>query len=145
MQTKTPLYLHESDLPGLARAYAPLWLQPGTVVALYGDLGAGKTAFVRAFLREILGAETAVPSPTFTIVQPYETQALTIYHYDLYRLSDVSELTELDWGTATAEGLVFVEWPERAECALPPHWRVEIIDGDSADTRRFVLIPPEII
>jgi len=145
MQTKTHQYLHETALPELAREYAPQWLKPGTVVALHGDLGAGKTAFVRAFIREICGAETAVPSPTFTLVQPYEADALTIYHCDLYRLSDMSELTELDWTDATSTGLVFVEWPERAGDQMPPHWRVEISDGDSDDTRSIKITPPNAI
>jgi len=145
MQTKTHQYLHETDLPELARTYAPQWLRPGTVVALHGDLGAGKTAFVRAFIREVCGADTPVPSPTFTLVQPYETPALNIYHYDLYRLSDVSELTEVDWTAATTEGLVFVEWPERAGNQIPPHWRVEILDGDSNDTRTIKITAPNAI
>lgn len=144
MQTKTHEYLHESDLPALAREYRDLWLKPGTVVALHGDLGAGKTAFVRAFVREVMGAETPVPSPTFTLVQPYETGDVTIHHYDLYRLADISELTELNWQAACGEGLVFVEWPERAGNLLPPHWRVEISDGDAADTRMVKITPPGI-
>jgi len=142
LQTKTPKYLHEADLPRLARDYAQLWLRPGTVVALHGDLGAGKTAFVRALVREILGAEVPVPSPTFTIVQPYETPSLTIYHYDLYRLTNPSELAELGWQEAVANGLVLVEWPERAGNLLPPHWRVEITDGDAPDSRALEITPP---
>jgi len=145
MQTKTHQYLHETDLPELAREYAPLWLTPGTVVALHGDLGAGKTAFVRAFIREICGGNIAVPSPTFTLVQPYETSVLTIYHYDLYRLTDASELTELNWTDALSNGLVFVEWPERAGNQMPPHWRVEITDGDNVDTRSIKITLPNAI
>ncbi len=145
MQTKTHQYLRETDLPQLAKSLAEQWLTPGTVVALHGDLGAGKTAFVRAFIRVVVGEDIAVPSPTFTLVQPYETDNVTIYHYDLYRLSDVSELVELNWQAACAEGLVFVEWPERAGRALPPHWRVEISDGDSDDTRAIKITPPNAI
>lgn len=146
MQTKTYENLTEADLSALAADYAPLWLQPGTVVALHGDLGAGKTALVRAFIRHILGAETPVPSPTFTLVQPYETPDVTVSHYDLYRLSDASELGELNWEAATAEGLVFVEWPQRAGRALPRHhWQVEISDGHAADMRRVRIRPPMAI
>jgi MurNAc alpha-1-phosphate uridylyltransferase len=142
MQTKTYPNLRETDLPKLAAEYAPLWLRPGTVVALHGDLGMGKSAIVRAFIRHVIGADTAVPSPTFTLVQPYETDSVTIYHYDLYRLSSATELTELNWAAATLDGLVFVEWPERTGASLPQHWRIEIIDGDMPDTRNVKIIPP---
>ncbi len=143
MQTKTHLNLTETDLPQLAAEYAPLWLRPGTVVALHGDLGMGKTAFVRAFVRHVMGEHTAVPSPTFTIVQPYETPGVTVYHYDLYRLSNENELPELSWEDAVQNGLVFVEWPERAGRAMPHHhWRIEVTDGNSPNTRNVTITPP---
>jgi MurNAc alpha-1-phosphate uridylyltransferase len=78
-------------------------------------------------------------------VQPYETSALTIHHYDLYRLSGAAELTELNWDTATREGLVFVEWPERAGESLPRHWKIEMTDGDAPDTRNIKITPPAVI
>lgn len=138
-QTKSHKYLQESDLPAFAREYAANWLKPGTVVALHGDLGAGKTAFVRAFIREVMGApDMAVPSPTFTLMQQYELPDITIYHYDLYRLSDPSELGELNFDQACAEGLTFIEWPERAGKLLP-HYSVTITDGDKDDTRNITV------
>lgn len=141
-QTKNHEYLQESGLPQFAREYAELWLKPGTIVALHGDLGAGKTALVRAFIREVLGApDMPVPSPTFTLMQQYELPQLTIYHYDLYRLSDRSELAELNFDQACAEGLVFVEWPERAG-KLPPHFNVYISDGNDANTRSVTVEAP---
>jgi tRNA threonylcarbamoyladenosine biosynthesis protein TsaE len=143
LQMKTHNALHENDLPALAQHYLDRWLKAGTVVALQGDLGAGKTAWVRAFLRTAFAApDMPVPSPTFTIVQEYVHPAIMIYHYDLYRLSHASELVELNFADTCAHGLVFIEWPQRAEKLLPPHWLVTITDGDSHATRNFLLEPP---
>lgn len=101
----------------LARRIAPT-LEKGSVVALKGPLGAGKTEFARALLRE-LGIKGDVPSPTFTLLQVYEAQGLVISHFDLYRLKSSLELDELGWDDALADGVTLVEWPERAEGRLP--------------------------
>lgn len=101
----------------LARQIAPT-LKKGSIVALKGPLGAGKTEFARALLRE-LGIEGDVPSPTFTLLQTYETRELLISHFDLYRLKSSAELDELGWDDALADGVTLVEWPERAEERLP--------------------------
>ncbi len=100
----------------LARKIAPL-LQRGDVVALQGNLGAGKTTFARALLRA-LGIEGDVPSPTFTLVQTYETPCFPVAHFDLYRLKDESELDELGFDDARADGVTLIEWPERAGARL---------------------------
>lgn len=101
----------------LAKAFAPI-LTNGDVIALRGDLGAGKTEFARALLRE-LGAAGDIPSPTFTLVQTYDLPKLRVSHFDLYRLKSENELDELGWDDATADGAVLVEWPERAGSRLP--------------------------
>ncbi|MBV8978563.1 MAG: tRNA (adenosine(37)-N6)-threonylcarbamoyltransferase complex ATPase subunit type 1 TsaE [Alphaproteobacteria bacterium] len=93
-------------------------LAVGDAVALEGDLGAGKTTLARAILRA-LGVSEEVPSPTFTLVQHYETRALAVRHYDLYRLKDAAELRELGLDEALDEGAALIEWPERAGPALP--------------------------
>jgi tRNA threonylcarbamoyl adenosine modification protein YjeE len=94
-------------------------LRPGDVVALEGDLGAGKTELTRAVVRARAKAELEVPSPTFTLLQAYELPGLTITHADLYRLADPDELAELGLEEAWRTGAVLVEWPERAGERLP--------------------------
>lgn len=108
-------------------------LKAGDAVALTGDLGAGKTALARTILRA-LGVVEEVPSPTFTLVQLYETRHLTVRHYDLYRIETPDELEELGLDEALSEGAALIEWPERAEAWLPPD-RLTValsITGDQA-------------
>ncbi|NNG04159.1 MAG: tRNA (adenosine(37)-N6)-threonylcarbamoyltransferase complex ATPase subunit type 1 TsaE [Inquilinus sp.] len=111
-------------------------LRAGDVVALGGDLGAGKTTLARALIRAAAGAELEVPSPTFTLVQSYEVPVGTIWHFDLYRLSGPDEVIELGWDEARAGGIVLVEWPGRLGPLLPPD-RLEIAlgFGDAVDAR----------
>ncbi|WP_029010687.1 tRNA (adenosine(37)-N6)-threonylcarbamoyltransferase complex ATPase subunit type 1 TsaE [Azospirillum halopraeferens] len=122
--TPTDTVRHTLDLPdeaataALARRLAPR-LRPGDVLALRGDLGAGKTAFARAMIRALLDdADAEVPSPTFTLVQVYDTPALAVWHFDLYRLSGPDEVEELGWDEA-AGGVALVEWPDRLGPLLP--------------------------
>lgn len=89
-------------------------LRPGDLVALHGDLGAGKTTLARGLIRALAGDPGLdVPSPTFTLVQAYDGR-LPVQHVDLYRIGDASELDELGLDEALAQGAVLVEWPERA-------------------------------
>jgi tRNA threonylcarbamoyladenosine biosynthesis protein TsaE len=100
-------------------------LRPGDVVAMTGDLGAGKTTLVRAIL-EALGHEGEVPSPTFAIVQPYEELDPPVWHADLYRVDDPSELAELGLDSL-GHSVLLVEWPERAgEGAWPEGLRLKL-------------------
>jgi tRNA threonylcarbamoyl adenosine modification protein YjeE len=106
-------------------------LRAGDAVALWGDLGAGKTTLARAILRA-LGVTEDVPSPTFTIVQSYDTNRLVVSHYDLYRIKSAREMQELGFDDALLDGAALVEWPERAPEALPPdalHVRLDIYGG----------------
>jgi tRNA threonylcarbamoyl adenosine modification protein YjeE len=89
-------------------------------------LGAGKTELARAIVQERVGEAIEVPSPTFTLVQTYETPGLTIAHADLYRVENIGELAELGLDEAIDGGAILVEWPERAQ-GLWPDSRLEII------------------
>lgn len=93
-------------------------LAAGDAVALEGDLGAGKTTLARAILRA-LGVTEDVPSPTFTLVQLYETRHLIIRHFDLYRIERPGDVEELGLEEALGEGAALIEWPERAWEKLP--------------------------
>jgi len=96
-----------------------LALKAGDCLALYGDLGAGKSTLARAFLRAMADDDMLdVPSPTFTLVQSYELR-IPVAHFDLYRLGDASELDELGFDEALEVGICLVEWPERAGDRLP--------------------------
>jgi tRNA threonylcarbamoyladenosine biosynthesis protein TsaE len=84
----------------------------GWTILLQGELGAGKSTFARAMLHA-LGHEGTVPSPTYTLVEPYALPAYPVYHIDLYRISSSNELEFLGWSDLQ-DGLKLVEWPERA-------------------------------
>ena len=113
---------------------------PGDIIALRGDLGVGKTSFARAFIRARGDAHEEVPSPTFTLVQIYQTAAVAIWHFDLYRLEAAEEAWELGIEEAFASGVSLIEWPERLASLLPQR-RLEItLDfGDRPDARRASL------
>jgi tRNA threonylcarbamoyladenosine biosynthesis protein TsaE len=93
----------------------------GDVVALWGDLGSGKSVFARAFIRAKTTAGEDVPSPTFTLVQSYPSGAEgpTIHHFDLFRLSGPAQVEVLDIDDAIATGICLIEWPDRLGPFLP--------------------------
>lgn len=114
-------------------------LKPGDVVGLKGDLGAGKTTLARAIIRAAAAdADLIVPSPTFTLVEVYDTPRGSYWHFDLYRLDDPQQVYELGWEEALAEGIVLLEWPERLGRLLPKHLSVTL-ELASDDGRRALL------
>lgn len=123
------------DIPDLAAletlaALLAAGARPGDVLALTGELGAGKTTLARAFLAALARREgapppTEVPSPTFTLAQSYDVGSLVVSHFDLYRLEAPEEALELGIEDAVADGIVLIEWPERLGPYLPRD-RIEI-------------------
>ena len=109
----------EAATQELGRRLAPL-LRPGDVVALAGDLGAGKTTLARALLQARAGEAIEVPSPTFTLAQIYDLPGLTLWHFDLYRLGNAEDVYEIGWEEALSSAASLVEWPERLGRLLPP-------------------------
>ena len=117
-------------------------VEPGTVIAYTGDLGAGKTAFTRGLARG-LGYTGRVTSPTFTIVNEYEGGRLPLFHFDLYRLGSSDELFDIGWEDYLARGGVCaVEWSERAEDVLEDCIWVELRRGET-DSDRIVTMKGE--
>ena len=111
-------------------------LEPGSVIAFTGDLGAGKTAFTRGLARG-LGVTERVTSPTFTIVNEYEGGRLPLFHFDMYRLGSSDELFDIGWEDYLCRGGVCaVEWSENIEGALEEDAiRVDIRRGEYDDHR----------
>jgi len=115
-------------------------LRPGDVIALRGALGVGKTELARAVIRARAGADIEVPSPSYTLVQDYRLGDLVIRHIDLYRIADPAELLELGLDAPAADEVWLIEWPERAEAALPAdRLDIEIGQGATADARTLEL------
>jgi len=108
----------EAETTALAEKLANL-TGPGDVLALYGDLGVGKTVFARAFIRAHVKSPIDVPSPTFTLLQTYDAAHVTLYHFDLYRLKDPDEALELGIDDAFYDGLSLIEWPDRLGGYMP--------------------------
>jgi tRNA threonylcarbamoyladenosine biosynthesis protein TsaE len=122
----------------LGRGLAAL-CRPGDVFALKGDLGTGKTVLARAFVGACEGHDEEVPSPTFTLVQTYETGRGPLHHFDLYRLERPEDAYELDIEEAFAEGISLIEWPERLGRLLPPAALTIGLSHAGGDARRATL------
>jgi tRNA threonylcarbamoyladenosine biosynthesis protein TsaE len=114
-------------------------LRAGDVVALNGDLGAGKSALARAVIQALAGGTIEVPSPTFTLLQRYAAAGLVVWHGDLYRLRDAAEVDELGLEECWQEGALLLEWPALARPLLPAD-RLEIGLVASRDGTRRISI-----
>ena len=132
--------VNQAGMEALARTLASM-AKPRDVILLYGDLGMGKTVFSRAFVQSLTSPDEDVPSPTFTLVQLYDTDKGTIWHFDLYRLKQPDEVYELGFEEALSDGISLIEWPERAERLYPRNrLEIRITAGDASDERRIALI-----
>ncbi len=111
-------------------------LQPGDVLAISGPLGAGKSHLCRAVIRHLLSdPDAAVPSPSYTLVNVYETHAGPVWHADLYRINDPEELAELGLDD-TSRTILLVEWPERWK--TPPRRRANLTICVQPDDSRII-------
>jgi tRNA threonylcarbamoyl adenosine modification protein YjeE len=113
---------------------------PGDTITLSGDLGAGKSTFARCFIRALLDDDDAeVPSPTFTLVQHYDTPRFEVRHFDLYRLGSADELSELDFDDPDGAIVRLIEWPDRAAGELPDErFDVVLEEADGGETARGI-------
>ena len=137
----------EADTGHLGRALAGA-LKAGEAICLSGPLGAGKSVLARSLIRALAPDERDVPSPTFTLVQFYETPGLIVAHFDLYRLKSADEVFEIGLDEAMRDGAALIEWPERLGHHLPAN-RLDIeisLDGtDDAEapaSRRHARLTP---
>lgn len=140
-----PLTLPLADEAATLRLGAALAARArrGDVLALRGPLGAGKSTLARGFVRALAGADEEVPSPTFTLVQTYDTPAGEIWHFDLYRLERPDDALELGIEDAFAVAICLIEWPERLGGWLPRR-RLDITLVPTGDGgRTAVLASPE--
>ena len=131
---------HSADETQALGAKLAKLLQPGDVIAYFGDLGAGKTALTRG-IAQGLGITDIVTSPTYTIVNEYLTGRIPLFHFDMYRLGSSDELFDIGWEDYLARGGVCaVEWSENVEDALQGAIRVTIEkDPSEPDTRRITI------
>lgn len=129
------------DSPEAMRAFAARvarWLRPGDTLLLEGDIGAGKTHFARSLIQSIQTEPEDVPSPTFTLVQSYDTMAGEVIHADLYRLTGPAEIAELGLLDALGAQICLVEWPDRLGPDAPASaLTLRFEQGAAADTRRL--------
>ncbi len=133
----------EAATQSLGRELA-LFVRPGDWILLFGDLGAGKTTLARAFIRALLppdmAEETEVPSPTFTLVQPYDATRVPVAHVDLYRIADPFEVEELGLAELAADHALLVEWPDRLPDLPRDRLEVHLADAEGGKSRVAELI-----
>ncbi len=133
----------ENETIEVATSFATL-LNTGDIILLKGDLGMGKSVFSRAIIRHLTKSpDLNVPSPTFTLVQTYDTtdpKTGTLWHFDLYRLKSPEELYEIGWEDALTSGVILVEWPERLDYLTPRSAITVTIKPGETATSRIIMI-----
>ncbi|WP_299950054.1 tRNA (adenosine(37)-N6)-threonylcarbamoyltransferase complex ATPase subunit type 1 TsaE [uncultured Ruegeria sp.] len=141
MNTPLKLTLNSPQVTADTAARISSALQPGDTILLEGTIGSGKTHFARALIQSVLTVPEDVPSPTFTLVQVYETRIGEIWHSDLYRLTSVEEIEELGLTEAFDTSICLVEWPEKLGQLTPDSALLIqfVTDPDDQDTRHLAL------
>ena len=122
LQLGTSILLSSEDKTSLLARQIADSSPAGTTILLYGEIGAGKTFFARKYIQKLLskyGIIEDIPSPTYTLVQTYQTPETEIWHADLYRLNSTDDLTELGLSEAFGNEICIVEWPEKLKNYLP--------------------------
>jgi tRNA threonylcarbamoyladenosine biosynthesis protein TsaE len=137
MSARTVTTRSEDETATLGRALAAT-LSAGDVLLVYGDLGAGKTAFVRGLAEGLGVSRDEVSSPTFTLIQEYRGGRLTLFHVDLYRIEDPREFDELGLDEIAEDGVLAIEWAERLPA--PPRHAVRISIEHAGESERRVRI-----
>src|SRR4051812_30043494 len=133
MATRTVTTHAEEETAAVGRELAAT-LSAGDVLLLYGDLGAGKTAFVRGLAEGLGVSREEVSSPTFTLIQEYRGGRLTLFHVDLYRIEDPREFDELGLDEIAVDGVLAIEWADRYTNPPPATYRIRIEHAGN-DTR----------
>lgn len=118
-------------------------LRPGDTLLLQGDIGAGKSHFARALIQSLQDNPEHVPSPTFTLVQTYETRSGEVWHADLYRLGDPNEAEELGLSDAFTSAICLIEWPDRLGSAAPSNALTLMFEVLETEEHRRVSITGE--
>ena len=127
----------EEETKKVARKIAEKMNKTGIIV-LSGELGAGKTKFTEGFL-SYFGLEKEISSPTFTIVNEYQNEKATIYHFDVYRLADIDEFYAIGGEEYFSKGICIIEWGEIIEEALPEHYIKINIQKDEENLEKRIL------
>jgi tRNA threonylcarbamoyl adenosine modification protein YjeE len=136
-------WTRELDEPGLVRLadLLALKIRRGDLIALRGEVGAGKTTLARALITALMGdAAAEVPSPTFSLAQTYETARLVVTHFDFFRLASAEEAREVGFEEAVADGAAIVEWPDRVAELLPEsRYEIDLDQTWKGETRRLTM------
>ena len=130
---------NEEETKKIANKLARDIKNTNATICLNGDLGSGKTTFSRYFIRSLLSnsVNDDIPSPTFTLLQIYDDQKRSIYHYDFYRLNKIDELVELNYSESVENNICIIEWANKFKKALPPD-RIEINFQIKSNNKRSI-------
>jgi tRNA threonylcarbamoyladenosine biosynthesis protein TsaE len=137
MSTKLPeIVLNSSDETAELAVRVASQLRTGDTLLLQGEIGAGKSFFARALIQSLQDVPEDIPSPTFTLVQTYDTRAGQIWHADLYRLSDPDEAQELGLTDAFTTAICLIEWPDRLASLTPADAITLVFESTETEDQR---------